>query len=427
MKRGFWEEKVMRAILAGLKRIFGEERYLRIRKAVLKQFSKLMKYYLFRVVYPGIYNKHKKLPIQENKVLFIEVRMDHISNSFKILYDQLSEEYSFDIHCHYLRNTFVPRKEYIKRCRALLKDMATAKYVFINESSNVVGAVKLRPETIITQTWHGCGAFKKFGFSTAELIFGETRKEMLKYPYHTNYKYVTVSSPEVVWAYEEAMNLENKNVVVPTGISRTDIFYNDEFIKKAYQKLYSLFPAAKGKKVILYAPTFRGRVAKAAAPDKLNVQQFKEELEGDYVLITKHHPFVRQLPSIPEECSEFAVDFTHKMSIEELIVVSDLCISDYSSLVFEYSLFERPLLFFAYDLEEYFDWRGFYYDYYELTPGPIFNENMEMIEYIKNIDEKFDKQAVIEFRNKFMSACDGHSTERIVNMVFGEALNQYKK
>ncbi|MDD6039443.1 MAG: CDP-glycerol glycerophosphotransferase family protein, partial [bacterium] len=148
----------------------------------------------------------------------------------------------------------------------------------------------------------------------------------------------------------------------------------------------------------------------------------------EYVLIEKHHPFVQRPPVISATDRDFAQDFTNAMSIEELLCVADVCISDYSSLVFEYSLFEKPLIFFSYDLSEYFDWRGFYYDYYELAPGPIFTTNREMIDYIRHIDERFDKQRVIDFRNKFMSACDGHATERIMDIVFGqEQLSKYRK
>ena len=310
----------------------------------------------------------------------------------------------------------------------MIRDIADAKYVFLNEASNVVSSVPMRPETIQTQLWHGCGAFKKFGMSTADMIFGDNRKNMLKYPFNKHYTHVTVSSPEVVWAYEEAMNLKPEDgIVKPVGSSRTDVFFNKEFIEQAYEKLHTLMPESKGKKVILFAPTFRGRVAKAQSPDCFDVEQFYKNFSDEYVLIFKHHPLVRVRPEIPEEYSRFAVDFTDTMTIDELLCVSDICISDYSSLVFEYSLFERPMLFYAYDLDEYFDWRGFYYDYFELAPGPICKTNEEMIDYIKNIDERFDKDRVIAFKEKFMSACDGHATERIENLVFGNALETYHK
>ena len=399
-----------------------------VTKLVNRIKGRIYKYKTLRWIFPREYNKYAKLPVEEDKIVFVEVRLPEVTNSFKVLYDELVSNYDFKVHAHFLRNTFVSRKEYVTRCKDMLRDIATAKYVFVNEASNVVSCVKLRPETIVTQLWHGCGAFKKFGFSTAELIFGESRKEMLKFPYYKNYKYVTVSSPEVTWAYEEAMNLkEFGGEVIATGSSRTDIFYDEQFKQRAFEKLHMLMPSSEGKKVILYAPTFRGRVAKAKTPSMLRVDMFKEAFEGEYVLLFKHHPLVRKPPAIAAADREFAQDFTNAMSIEELLCVADVCISDYSSLVFEYSLFEKPLIFFSYDLSEYFDWRGFYYDYFELAPGPIFTTNREMIDYIEHLDERFDKQRVADFRKKFMSACDGHATERIMDKVFGSALQKYKK
>ncbi len=391
-----------------------------IRRQFTRVRNRWHKFYTLKLLYPSIYKKYSKQPVKEDKVVFIELRQPKISNSFSVLYNDLKENYNFDIHEHYLRTSFIPRPNHVKRCKEMIKDIADAKYIFMNEASNVVSSVKLRPETFEAQLWHGCGAFKKFGMSTADLIFGDNRRNMLKYPFNKNYSLVTVSSPEVIWAYEEAMNIETKGIVQGVGNSRTDVFYDGTFINSAYNKLYKLLPQAKNKKIILFAPTFRGRVATATSPDCFDVKAFCEAFSDEYLLLFKHHPNVKVRPEIPEEYKEFAYDFTDSMAIDELLCVSDICISDYSSLVFEYSLFERPMIFFAYDLDEYFDWRGFYYDYFELAPGPVCKTNEEMIDYIKHIDERFERDKVIAFREKFMASCDGHATERIKNIVFGE-------
>lgn len=384
---------------------------------------------LFFEELPAAYNSQVGNPVQEDKIIFVETRYETMSNNFRTLYDTLKEGYAFNIHVHYLKDTLVPKKEFEANCARMLEDAATAKYVFLNEASRPISCVNLRPETIVTQLWHGCGAFKKFGMSTAELIFGTSKEQMIRHPYNKNYTYVTVSSPEVVWAYAEAMDMKDRQeAILPIGTSRTDVFFREENMEAARRKLESLMPAAKGKKVILYAPTFRGRVAKATTPDHLSVEKFAEAFSDEYVLLFKHHPIVKSRPEIPEEYQgTFAMDVSDEMIIDDLLFVSDICISDYSSLIFEYSLFERPMIFFAYDLDEYFEWRGFYYNYDELTPGPVFKENEEMIDYIRNIEERFDKQKVADFREKFMSACDGHATERIMNLVFGEALEKYRK
>ena len=371
------------------------------------------------IIIPTAYNRAAKAPVDENKVIFVEVRHPQITNSFSVMFDELANNYDYNIHAHFLLNDNTTRVDYIRRCVNAVKDIATAKYVFLNEGSNAISAVDLRPETKVIQLWHGCGAFKKFGFSIADLIFGDDRKEQLRHPYNKNYSLVTVSSPEVIWAYKEAMRIpEDSDIVKALGCSRTDVFFNDEFIKDSYNRLYEAFPQARNKKVILYAPTFRGRVARAETSDMLDVGMFHEHFKDEYVLLFKHHPIVKNPPVIEAKYSDFAMNVGSLLSIDELLCVSDICISDYSSLVFEYSLFEKPLIFFAYDLDEYFDWRGFYYDYYELAPGPITKTNAEIIDYIENIDTRFDKKAIQDFKYKFMRSCDGRSTQRILETAF---------
>lgn len=397
------------------------------RRRIRKYGSERFKRSLLDKDVKKVYKKAAKAPVDENKIVFVEIRLPYLTNSFEVIFDELVNNYDYSIHPHFLRNSQCTRPEYRKRCLDAVEDIATAKYVFLNEASNVISAIPLRPETKIIQLWHGCGAFKKFGLSTADLIFGETRKQQLAHPFNKNYSLVTVSSPEVIWAYNEAMNIaEDSGIVQATGSSRTDIFYDDEFIQSCYDHLYDVMPQAKGKKVILYAPTFRGRVAKAKTPDMLNIKMFYDYLGEDYVLLFKHHPLVKEPTPIPQEYSHFAVNMGDTMGIEELLSVSDICISDYSSLVFEYSLFEKPLIFFAYDLDEYFDWRGFYYDYFELAPGPVVKTNFEMIDYIQNIDTRFDKKAIQDFRYKFMRSCDGQATQRILESQFDD-LESHRK
>ncbi len=99
--------------------------------------------------------------------------------------------------------------------------------------------------------------------------------------------------------------------------------------------------------------------------------------------------------------------------------MTDICVTDYSSLVFEYSLFRRPMIFFAYDLDDYYDWRGFYYPYEDFVCGPIVTTNLELIRTVQNIDS-YDISRVEAFRERFMTACDGHATERILDTVFGK-------
>lgn len=393
-----------------------------IKKLYWQTRKKVGQILMFRIVFPLGYKHYiKGKKIKRKKAVFVEVRFDEITDSFRLVYDRMKAD-GFDVHEQFIENIKPGKWGYIKRCLRMLEDISDAHYVFLNDACNVTSCIPLRKGTKIYQLWHACGAFKKFGMSTAELIFGDNRKSLEKYPNYGNLSYVTVSSPEVIWAYEEAMNLKDtKTQVVATGVSRTDVFYDQHFIEQSKAAVYSVCPAAENKKIILYAPTFRGRVAKAESPDCLDIPTMKRALGDEYVLLIKHHPFVKQPPVVPEDCADFAMDVTKSLEIDQLLCASDVCVSDYSSLIFEYSLFERPMIFFAYDLDDYFDWRGFYYNYDELTPGPVVQETEEIIDYIRHLDARFDQAQVHAFKEKFMSSCDGHATDRIMALVLNSA------
>ncbi|MCR5101165.1 MAG: CDP-glycerol glycerophosphotransferase family protein [Butyrivibrio sp.] len=398
-----------------------------------KKFNlkKIVKRFINRkIVFPLIYEiAGFRKPLKQNKVVFLEIRFEGITDSYQEIYDTLKREYNADVHVHHFRQGFISRVDEYKRKIAFFKDAATAKYVVFNDSSDTQGTMKKREGQHFLNTWHATGAFKKFGFGTADKEFGGTRREQEKYPLHPKYDMVTVSSPEICWAYVQAMGMEkNKECVQAIGTSRTDVFFNEAFISDAYRHVYEQVPQAKGKKIILYAPTFRGTARNAMAPDKLDIEEMYENLSDEYILIIKHHPMIKKevRPVIEEKYSNFAFDLTDDGVIADLLIASDICITDYSSIIFEYSLMEKPLIFLAYDLDSYYDNRGFFYDYNEMTPGPVYTETSEIVDYIKHIDERFDKAQIHDFKNKFMSSCDGHATERIMNEFFGE-LDEYKK
>ena len=379
--------------------------------------------------YPEIYSRHSSEPVDESKVIFIENALTGLSSSFRLLYRDLKASGKYQIHVHHIGRNLVHANDHDINGARLAYDLGTSRYVFLSDECVALSCVPLRPETTVVQLWHGCGAFKRFGRSTADLKFGANQENMDRYPRYKNYSMVTVSSPDVVWAYEEAMGLQDqKGIVQPIGISRTDVFFDPEYLAKAPVRVWRKVPQARGKRVVLYAPTFRGRIAIAETPDysRFDLRKLKEALGDDVILLIKHHPMVKDyhIPKIPEDLEgSFAVDVTRTLSIEDLMITADVCITDYSSLIFEYSLLDKPLVFYAYDLEKYFDWRGFYYDFDELTPGPVCRTMEELAQAVQaslTSGEGYDSEKMRAFRRKFMSSCDGHATKRIEEWVFGE-------
>lgn len=391
--------------MAGLEELMKEKETRAYKNEVKKQYIK--------EIIPNEYLKHSSTPVG-NKVLFMQPSRG-FTLSLRYTHDKLIEKHSeYDVRYHELLLGKASSSLAYHNALVFFRQMATAKAVFMHTATNLMGHFKVRDETKVIQLWHGCGVYKSVGLDRAKKSGDNSMQKYIDYPQHKNYTLVTVSSPESIKTYSQFMDIdENEGIIKATGVSRTDIFFDDKFIESSYKKLYKKIPSAKQKKVILYAPTFRG-TSPRLAPDALDIEKFAE-LSDEYVLIIKHHQSATRLPSIPEELNNvFAFEMSHSvdMDINELLIVANICISDYSSLIYEFALFERPMIFFAYDQEEYSEERGLY-DYENTTPGPIFKTNEEIIDYIHHIDERFDKQEVTNFKNKYMSACDGHATERI--------------
>lgn len=391
----------------------------RIKQTIKRPIRNLAKDWALGFAFPRAYAKASKAsPIDERKVLFIDVKSSTMPDAFSVMFPYVRDELGFDARFVGLgQHSGISWPAYYKRCLELVRDMATARCIFLCDACDVVSCVPMRAETKVAQLWHACGAFKKWGVSTAGKKFGGTRTEVERHPFYKNLDLVTVSSPEVAWAYREAMMLEDMpDVVQALGVSRTDVFFDEGFLERAHQMIAEAVPQIEGKKVVLYAPTFRGHASKAVGPDKLDIRMMRDTLAGNWVLLIKHHPYVKHPPDIPDDCHDFAF-MVNELPIDQLLCVADACISDYSSLVFEYSLFNRPMVFFAYDLDDYDDWRGFYYDYDEMTPGPAVKTTEQLVEYLADVDNRFDASKVADFRIKFMSECDGMATRRICQTI----------
>lgn len=374
-----------------------------------------IKWTVFRVIYPCRYRMASVGKVDENKVVFVENHENYLTDNFKLLYDKLKEK-GYNINVHYLKVSSSGWGTIIKRSLKLIGDIGNAGYVFLDESNSLFGSFTLRKDTQMVQLWHACGAFKKWGFSVADKSFGDDKKSLERYSGHRNYTLVPVSGSEVCWAYEEAFGIAHgRDIVKPLGVSRTDRLYDIASKETALKKLMELPIDMKGKKVVSYLPTFRGSIAGARGPEGLDIRRLAEFCDK-MVFLIKNHPFVKEPVDIPVECKEYCVEIAEEMSIEELMLVSDVCITDYSSVVFEYSLMKKPIIFFAYDIDYYDMERGFYYPYKEFVPGPIAYDMDELINSLEHIDE-FDYDKLDMFRERYMSGCDGHATKRILQSI----------
>lgn len=357
------------------------------------------------------YKRKKHLPVQPNKITFFSTRREEISGNFEFVYNQLKEDKSLDIR--FLFNTKSFRYMTGSEINDFAKACATSKVIILDEYTPQIHLIDLKPETKLIQLWHACGAFKTFGFTRLGKPKGSPQGTKM----HRSYDYVTVSSEYCKKCHSEGFGIATENIV-PTGIARTDIFFDEEYKKKFRKKFFKKYPDFKGKKIILFAPTFRGDIKSSAnyPMDLFDIHEVCETLGEDYAVIIKHHPFITEKHHIPAEYKDRVVDLSENTEINDLLLISDVIISDYSSLVFEASLLNIPMLFYAYDLQSYIKSRDFYFDFKLYIPGKICTSLYTLLEAIKN--EDFETEKIARFRDMFFDNLDGQSSKRIADLIY---------
>jgi CDP-ribitol ribitolphosphotransferase len=283
--------------------------------------------------------------------------------------------------------------------------------------------VRPRAGTRIVQTWHACGAFKKFGYSVLDKSFGADASLTDKVRIHGNYDICIVGSRTAAIHYSEAFHQPLDRFVTDLGVPRTDVLFGEERLARSAAALRTRYAIPSDKRVVLYAPTFRGdSVTTARFGDGLDLGAMRRVLGEDHVVLVRLHPFIRSAAPIDPAiaASGFAIDVSDHPDINELLPLSDVLVTDYSSVIFEYSLLHRPMLFFAPDVDAYDDERGFYFDYRTGVPGPVFETTEALAEHLRA--GVFDLARVEAFRATAFEVADGHATERFVDHIVVPAL-----
>ncbi|GAF17459.1 polyribitolphosphotransferase [Bacillus sp. JCM 19046] len=278
--------------------------------------------------------------------------------------------------------------------------------------------LRIRKEADLIQVWHAVGAFKTFGYSRVGRPGGPSIKSIN----HRNYTKAVVSSKNVGRHYAEGFGIDEEETIVPIGAPRTDVFFDDTYKNAKKEELYDEYPFLKGKKVILFAPTFRGNGQSSAHYpfDVLNFKELYDNLKDEYVFIFKIHPFVNNKVTIPYQYVDFFYDFSEYREVNDLLFVTDILVTDYSSVCFEFALLNKPMIFFAYDVEEYIRQRDFYFEYQSFIPGTLAKNTEDIITSIVNKD--FETQKIKPFVDYFFDYQDGQASKRFVDQLILETV-----
>lgn len=287
---------------------------------------------------------------------------------------------------------------------SFMKLYAKARFVFVCDNFLPVAACQKKKETTVVQLWHSCGLLKKMGYDTSADVPSFYRGNVYK-----NYDLVTVSAPCCVPCLTSGMR-QPAGVVVSTGVSRTDCYFDRPWTEKCRNTFYKQHPDAAGKKVLLWAPTFRGNASAPFLEGLEDVRCLQKQLGEQWFVLIKAHPHVDKKERI-SNCS---------IPTEKLLPVTDLLITDYSSILFDYLFFQKPFVLFAPDLKYYEEERGFYIPYRTLTRHVV-TEGEQLLEAVLEAYRGWEDgsdcgalRACLDYHN---GSCDGNSTQRIIKLL----------
>lgn len=286
--------------------------------------------------------------------------------------------------------------------------LATSSYIFLNDNFLPMAYMDLDPETTVVQFWHGVGSFKKFGASS------ETDEALLHELEEANRRvtYILAGSANIRDHYAQAFMVPREKVLT-IGCPQVDYYFRNHSDEKNRKKLEESYPALKGKKLVLYAPTFRDDPERDRdLLSHFDFDAFSRRLGEDYCLGVRLHPQIRR-SRVPDG----VIDFTDYKNVRQLLCMTDILIADYSSIAVEYSLLERPIILYAFDKEWYLNRdRGFYFDYDETAPGPVVETMDQLITCIR--DRAWNLDRVREFAHLHNDYFDAENASRVADFLF---------
>lgn len=376
---------------------------------------KTIGYYIFAFIYYIC----RILPVNDKNVLCIMTHDDGEDSNVSLLMrelDRLKRGYKFT----YITKTDTELVKSPKGFGNLLSfffikpyHMARANIILMDNIFLPMAYLRIRRKVKVVQLWHGTGTIKKFGQDV-----NSGRLKRLERRANSNISHLIVNNEQTAKLYARVFGI-NIDRVYPVGLPKTDdmlyrIWRIDKTNTNIDKKLiYEKYNIPMDKSLILYAPTFRD-VNLGSDTTLRYVKELANQLPEEYILGLRLHPYVAKMAQrlhIDKLC-----DLSAESSLSSLIMASDLLITDYSSIIFEYCITEKPMIFFAYDLDDFENQgRGFYNKYEDYVPGPVARDSKEVIDIIN--DGEFLRDRIQEFNLVNFPQRDGKASKRIIELI----------
>lgn len=353
-----------------------------------------------KAVLQGIYEIHKLAKVHPKKVVFLS-RQEERPMDFVLLESEL-KKLDPAIETRIIGKTMRPglasKIAYgFNVVGPQLHALATSKVAVLDSYSMPVSMLRHRGSKAgksaaggdaglkVIQIWHAMGALKKFSKSIVGKGEGRSEKLADSLKMHANYDLILASSEESRGAFAEAFGYEgegNKDKFIIGALPRTDLLKNPEYMEKKRVEILERHPELKGKKIVLYAPTLRIDDSSKA----LEVEKAKELIEAIETASESQDATEKASVDVENMASEYRVVISpHPVKGEhynalgrtlaeystfELLALCDYFVTDYSAVVYEAAVAEKPIFLYAYDLDDYENRRGFYLDFENDMPVP---------------------------------------------------------
>jgi len=394
-------------------RIHNQHQFLRDLKNGFKTKRKWLKF-----LYKHIF---RKLPRKDNLVFFESFLGKNYSDNPKYIYEYLDAHYpEYKTVWSFNEKTTIPGKaKQVQRFSLrYFYTLARAKYWISNSRMPIY--LQKREGGVYLQTWHGT-PLKRLVFDMDDVYSADPRYKENFYKQSRRWDYLNSANAFSTEVFERAFQYDNP--MLEYGYPRNDILYKKDN-QKDIMNLKKKLDIPTNKKVVLYAPTWRDDDYVARGKYNFNLELDLENMQRilgeEYIVIIRTHYFISEMLDL-SSFEGFAFNFSKYDDIAELYLVSDIMITDYSSVFFDYANLKRPILFFTFDLEKYRDkLRGFYLDIETELPGPLLKTSDEVLNAIKNIEQVKEEYAVKyeNFYKRFCSWEKGTASEQTVKRVF---------
>ncbi|MCR5837492.1 MAG: bifunctional glycosyltransferase family 2 protein/CDP-glycerol:glycerophosphate glycerophosphotransferase [Lachnospiraceae bacterium] len=421
-KFGSRDRKILKAAAAGDGKV--AKNNIRV-KLIKRKFTMMFseKKHLYRTINLYIFNRMK---VKDNWILFESFVGRNCSGQPKYIYKYMQEHFGNQYKYIWVVND---KKINIEGRHKKIKRFSLSYYYYMTRCKYQVNnmrqplSIPKRDNQILLSTWHGT-PLKKLVFDMEDVHSANPRYKDIVYRQTRKWDFLLSDNPFSTEVFQSCFRFD-KEKILEYGYPANDPMYAEDRDVLAIE-IKEKLGIPKDKKVILYAPTWRDDSYYGAGEYKfelaLDINRLKKEVGDEYVLLLRMHYWIVDSLDLTQ-FGDFVYDGSSYDDITELYLISDICITDYSSVFFDYANLCRPILFFMYDLEKYRDvLRGFYLDIEKDLPGPILQTNDELIKAVKQIrkvtsdySDKYNR-----FYRRFCCVDDGHAAERVVNKILEE-------